>query len=126
MTPAKKPPPPWLDLTTPRSDRARTQQCPRCRSPVLRALVGHVAGLDIRADPLPLDPAAELAAMLAGRLTFCLNLRAWAPPRLLTRGHEHIAAGRCAHTVIAEHQCATRQTPEMPPPAPAAETGQLF
>jgi hypothetical protein len=111
MSTAKKPPPPWLDISEPQSDRARIQRCPRCRHPVIRALVGRVAALDSRADPEPLDLRTELAARLAGRQTWCLRINRWGPPRLLDRGAEHIAAGRCDHTVVAAHLCRPRSAP---------------
>lgn len=105
MTVAKKPPPPWLDLSVPRSDRARLQPCPRCRQPVIRALIGNPCGLDTRTDPTPLNPTAELRARLNGHQTYCLRIRPWAPTRLLTRSPEHITAGTCTHLVLAEHHC---------------------
>ena len=110
MTAAKKPPP-WLDLSTPLTDRARLQLCPRCRQPILRALVGQIAGLDTRADPKPLTPLEELATRLQGRWTYCLRLHPMLQPRLLNRGPEHIRAGRCTHLVVADHHCTRRPAP---------------
>ena len=107
----KKPPPSWIDLSTPLTDRARTQLCPRCRQPILRALVGHVAALDTRADPKPLTPIEELAARLQGRWTYCLRTHPALPPRLLRRGPEHIRAGRCTHLVVADHYCTRKPAP---------------
>lgn len=112
MSASKKKPPPWLDTSEPQNDRTRVQRCPRCHHPVLRALVGRVAALDIRADPTPLDLHTELAARLAGRQSWCLAISKWAPPRLLNRGAEHIAGGLCTHIVVASHIC----TPHPPPP----------
>lgn len=119
MTPAKKPAPPWLDLSQPLSDKPRTQLCPRCRQPVLRALVGVVAAVDVRADPYPLSLRQEITARLEGRLTYCLRLHRLLKPRLIHRGPEHIRAGRCTHIVVADHHCtnSTRATaPQQPAP----------
>ena len=108
MTVAKrKPAPPWLDLSQPMSDKPRTQLCPRCRAPILRALVGKTAAVDVRADPKALDLQQELAARLEGRLTYCLRLHPVLKPRLIHRGPEHIRAGRCTHLVVADHHCTT-------------------
>lgn len=120
----RKPPPAWLDLSSPLNDRPRTQLCPWCQQPILRALVGHVAALDVRADPKPLNPEQELTARLAGRLTYCLRLHPILRPRLITRGPDHIRAGRCTHIVIADHQC-TRK-PDQPEPASTQEHDRLF
>lgn len=103
--PPKKKAPAWLADRNPVSDRARIQKCPRCQQPVIRALVGHIAALDIRADPRPIGPAEEIAERLAGRLTFCLAIRPHLPPRLLDRHRWHIAAGACTHTVHRMHHC---------------------
>ncbi|MEV7364295.1 hypothetical protein [Streptomyces sp. NPDC091299] len=124
MTAAKKPPP-WLDLSTPLTDRARTQLCPRCRQPILRALVGHVAALDVRADPIALNPAQELAARLQGRTTYCLRIHPALKPRLIDRGPEHIRSGRCRHLVVADHHCTRTPAPAEPHTA-TTDTDQLF
>lgn len=108
MTAPRKPPP-WLDLSEPRSDRAREQRCPRCKRPVIRALVGRVAALDVRADPTPLDPLAEIRARLDGRTTWCLVRRPHTEPRLWWRDVEHIRAGHCTHEVLADHRCPDRR-----------------
>lgn len=133
MTAAKKkPPPPWLDLSQPLSDRPRAQQCSRCRAPILFALVGNPCGLNVRADPYPLNPAQELAARLQGRLTYCLRLHPYLPPRLLNRSALHIAGGNCTHVVVADHYCARPATapdftalPNPPPIARAAPVRPL-
>lgn len=104
-------PPPWIDLSTPLTDRARTQLCPRCRQPILRALVGHVAALDVRADPQPLNTVEELKARLQGRWTYCLRVHPVLPARLLHRGPEHIRGGRCTHLVVADHHCTRKPAP---------------
>ncbi|WP_331445828.1 hypothetical protein [Streptomyces xanthochromogenes] len=87
------------------SDRPRLRRCPWCHAPVLTALVGNPCGLNVRADPVPLGLADELRARLEGRFSYCLRLHPYLPPRLIRRGPEHIAAGRCTHLVVADHQC---------------------
>lgn len=101
----KAPPPAWLDLSQPLNDHVRTQRCPRCHAPTLRALVGNPCGLNVRADPKPLDIPAEIAMRLAGCSTYCLKVSRWAPPRLINREPTHIASGNCRHPVVADHQC---------------------
>lgn len=122
MNAAKRKPPGWLDTSQPLNDRARTQLCPRCRQPVLRALVGQTAALDVRADPYPLKPEQELAARLQGRTTYCLRMRPYSPARITDRSPEHIRAGRCPHLVIADHHCTRKPAPAEPRTA----TDQLF
>lgn len=120
----RKPPPSWLDLSIPTSDRPRPQLCPWCRTPILRALVGAVAAVQVRADPKPLDLHQELAARLQGRFTYCLRLHHFLQPRLIHRGAEHIRAGRCTHIVVADH-CCTRK-PGQPETASTSEPDRLF
>jgi hypothetical protein len=124
MTGAQRKPPPWIDLSTPLTDKPRTQLCPRCRQPILRALVGRVLALDVRADPKPLNPREELAARLQGRTTYCLRIHPHLPPRLLNRGPEHIRAGRCTHLVVADHHCT--RTPAPAEPHTATTPDRLF
>lgn len=111
MPGAKRNAPSWVDTTSPQSDKPRTGQCPWCGQPILRALVGHVAALQVRADPFPLNVQQELAARLQGRMTYCLRLHRILPPRLLNRGPEHIRSGRCEHLVVADHRCPQSGTP---------------
>lgn len=123
MNAPRRTPPQWLDTSLPLSDRPRTQQCPRCRRPILRALVGNPCGLDVKADPYPLDIRAELAARLAGRFSYCLRLHPWLPARLVHRGPEHTASGRCTHIVVADHICDARGSST---PVTLPEHDQLF
>lgn len=122
MTAPKRKPPSWLDTSQPLNDRARTQLCPRCQQPVLRALVGRTAALDVRADPIALDARKELEARLQGRTTYCLRVTPHLPARITDRGPEHIRAGRCTHLVIADHHCTRKPAPAEPHTA----TDQLF
>lgn len=100
--------PAWLANRNPTSDRARTETCRGCGAPIIRALVGHIGAIDVRADPRPIGPAEEIAARLADRWTYCLSIRPHLPPRLLDRTRWHIAGGRCTHIVVAAHYCPGR------------------
>lgn len=91
-------------------DRPQAEPCPRCGAPVLRALVGNLMPLDVRADPMPIRLDQEAALRAQGRLTWCLIKSPVLPSRLIWREREHIEAGRCTHAVVADHQCP-------PPPA---------
>lgn len=109
-------------MTTPRL-RAQLHTCGHCHALVILALDAPTAALTIRADPLPLDAHAELAARLAGRTTY----------DLIPAGHHHEIAERDQyrirhrhHPVLAAHQCpgpipATAHSPSAEPPA----AGQL-
>lgn len=105
---AKKRPPAWLADKNPTTDHARLARCRSCGAQVIRALVGSFAAVDVRADPAPLDPLAEIAARLSGRLTYCLSIRPHLKPRLLGRDPWHIAGGRCTHYVVTDHRCPGR------------------
>jgi hypothetical protein len=88
------------------AETPHTGPCPRCGADIITARTpDRVAAVDVRADPTPLDPAAELLARLDGRLTWCLVRGEHAPDRIRWRGTDHITAGRCTHTVIADHRC---------------------
>ncbi|MCG6499427.1 hypothetical protein [Kitasatospora sp. A2-31] len=101
--------PAWLADRNPTSDRARVEQCRTCQQPVIRALVGRIGAIDIRVDPAPVGHVEEIAARLAGRWTYCLQIRPHLPARLLDRHQWHIAGGRCTHLVLAQHDCPGRR-----------------
>lgn len=76
--------------------------CPRCGQQVLDA---HSDGLHIRADAQPLDPQAELAALLDGRLTYDMQpLGLPRKPYLMYRDAFRIGAER-KWTVVGSHKC---------------------
>lgn len=108
--------PAWLADRNPTTDRVSVQRCRTCGQRVIRALVGRIGAIDVRADPELVGPAEEIAARLAGRWTYCLSIRPHLPPRLLDRHQWHIASGRCTHTVVAQHHCPGR------PAEPTQET----
>ncbi|MET9517009.1 hypothetical protein [Streptomyces sp. NPDC002994] len=95
------------------ADHARDTTCPRCGAPILTARAGRIAALDVTADPQPLDTAAEILALLEGRLTWHLVEGALGTRRITWRGTTHIRAGPARHPVLRDHHC---------PPQPVQET----
>lgn len=103
---ARRPKPTPADHAQASAEQPRLRPCPRCGADTLTARTpDRAAAIDVRADPTPLDPVAEILARLAGHLTWCLVDREHIAARIRWRTNEHIAAGRCTHTVIADHQC---------------------
>jgi hypothetical protein len=83
----------------------RIEPCPRCTAPVIRARTpDRVLAVDVTADPLPLDPVGELAALAARRRTWCLVIRRYLPARIRWRDQWHMRT--CTHLVVADHRCA--------------------
>ncbi|MFJ8110458.1 hypothetical protein [Streptomyces sp. NPDC096132] len=106
MTAPRWPKPTAADHAQASAEQVREQPCPRCGAPTLTARTpDRVCAVDVRANPTPLDPTAEILARLAGRLTWCLTGGANIPARIRWRDRWHIAAGACTHTVIADHHC---------------------
>ncbi len=76
--------------------------CPRCGAQVLDATSD---GLPTRADAQPLDPQAELAALMSGQLTYDVQpLGLPRRPYLHYRDAFRIQAER-KWTVVATHKC---------------------
>lgn len=92
--------PSWLPERPTR--KARLTACAHCRAAVIRALDSHIAALDVRLDPLPLDIRAELAARISGRLTYDL-LPAGFHKEIEYRDEKRIR--KREFTVLAEHRC---------------------
>lgn len=86
-------------------DQPKQERCPRCGAPILRALVGNLMALDVRADPTPIRLGQVAALRAQGRLTWCLTQSPVLPSRLLWRDPEHARSGKCSHAVLADHQC---------------------
>lgn len=85
--------------------------CPRCGRHMLS---GFSEGCWVRADPAPLDPAQELAAIQAGRSTYDLQpLGLPRRPYLWHRTSFRILGAR-KWMVLAEHVCPPG--PHFPPP----------
>ena len=94
------------------ADHAHPGTCPRCGALVLRARAGRVAALDVVADVEPIDTAAEILALLEGRLTWHLVIGALGTRRITWRDTTQIRAGPSKHPVLADHVC---------PPIPVQE-----
>lgn len=76
------------------------KQCPRCRRPLL---TGLAEGLHAYVDVSPLSPAAEAAAVLAGRQTYTLRRSG-----LIHRDAYRRADPTLASPVLAQHDCPRR------------------
>jgi ribosomal protein S27AE len=101
-----RPRPTVADHADASAQTVRTRPCPRCGADTLTARTpDRVCAVDVRADPTPLDLTAEILARLDGRLTWCLTDGDHIPAHIRWRDRWHIAAGRCTHTVIADHHC---------------------
>lgn len=98
------------------SIRARLDTCPHCHAAIIVGLDGHLAALAVRADPLPLDPHGELAARLAGRMTYDL-VRTSGRQELSPRDYD---LTHRPHPVVAAHTC-PGPVPATAIPAPAPE-----
>ena len=84
------------------STRPQLASCPRCGAAILRAMTAPPMAWEVRADPVPLDLAAEILALLAGRYTYDLATFAmrpeliWRDPcRILRRDWPVLATHRC-------------------------------
>jgi hypothetical protein len=58
--------------------QAKAAECRRCGVAIMRGLDGDALARAVAVDVAPLSPAGELAALVAGRLTYAL---AWVPGR---------------------------------------------
>jgi hypothetical protein len=80
------------------STTATNRRCPRCKAKVV---AGYSEGVFVQCDPGQLDQAAELAVLLADRVTYEVL-----PPReLVMRGALHLARPQRRYPVLAEHDC---------------------
>ncbi|WP_152471670.1 hypothetical protein [Nocardiopsis gilva] len=82
--------------------RAQLDVCARCRAVVVLALDAPLAALTVRLDPVSLDPAQELHARLAGRLTYDL-FPAGQHQEVAERDQFRIRQRH--HHVLAAHEC---------------------
>ncbi|MFF8901705.1 hypothetical protein ACF082_29970 [Streptomyces lydicus] len=94
-----------------------TTQCPACRAPILRQLVGHRAALTVTADLTPLTPAEQATARTPNRLIWCLVQRPHTPARLRWIDPTHPAD--CPQPHVAEHTCTGPRPTAAVPPQPA-------
>jgi len=97
--------------------KAKARECRHCRSWILTGLDADLAAIEVQADPHPLSPDGEVAALLDDRHTYDLEEH-----RLYRRYHWNIA-GRPAgerHRVLADHRCGApipaswQQPPRLP------------
>lgn len=72
--------------------RAQLGVCPRCRALMI---TGHSEGLPARVEPWPVNLAAEVAAILGGRLTY-----SWCHDRRLVQRPPALA-----RRVLVGHRC---------------------
>ncbi|MFD6025671.1 hypothetical protein [Streptomyces griseoluteus] len=87
----------------------RRRACPGCGADILTARTpDRVLAVDVRADPAPLTPAAELLARQTGRLTWCLTGGPHTAARIRWRDRWHLP--HCTHQVVADHHCQPRPT----------------
>lgn len=97
--------PAWLGPPTP-STHARLSGCIRCDALVVRALDAPILGFEVSLDPVPLDVAAEISALLSGQRTY----------DLIRTARHHILNHRAVwdmtpdrkHIVLAQHRCPGR------------------
>lgn len=80
--------------------------CPRCHHLVL---VGLAEGETARVDPVELDQAAEVIALLSGRTTYTFT-----PAAELVRRDASRITGGLNGVILAQHEC-TRAEPVNPP-----------
>lgn len=78
--------------------------CRRCGAPLLAALDGPIASIPVRCDPVVLTPPDELAALLAGRMTYELIPSGTTAQRIRWRSPE-VIRGATGYPVFAEHVC---------------------
>ena len=76
--------------------------CDRCHQIVL---VGIAEALPVRLDPNPLDQTAEVAALIAGRMTWQMNRRREVWWRSAAKIAAHPAGDHLEYAVFADHDC---------------------
>lgn len=89
--------------------------CPRCHQ---LTLTGIAEGLSARVDLAPINPAGEIAELLAGRWTYTLSRTG-----LVHRDAHRIAAGTLRGPTLTTHRCRQQRPAEhlaVTPDIPAA------
>lgn len=86
------------------STPATPAQCPRCAGGLVVAMV---EGITVRVDPIPVTAAGELAARIAGRLSYELRRGL-----LLERDEYRIRGGRIEGPILIAHKCGMVIAPE--------------
>jgi hypothetical protein len=96
--------PAWLEAAVGDVWRsARLRRCARCQAPILAGLDATMAAVAVRADPTPLTPLGEAAALLGGRATF--DLSDVAGRKELTYRYCDQISGLRRYPVLAAHEC---------------------
>ena len=95
----------------------KAARCPTCHQPVLTGLDQNTCAIRATVDFTPLDPAGELAALLAGRRTYTLDLQPGGNPKLTRRTPADIRRP-IKHwmkaDIVPTHQCNTPPLPTIP------------
>lgn len=86
-----------------RNDLAKAGTCKKCGAPVLRALAGRVAALEVVADAEPISAKAEAAVLDDSLMTWCLTSPKPFPSRILWRTRWHRKS--CEHSIVRDHRC---------------------
>jgi hypothetical protein len=76
--------------------------CDRCHQIVL---AGIAEALPVRLDPTPLDQTSEVAALIAGRMTWQMNRRREVWWRSSSKIAAHPAGDHLEYAVFADHDC---------------------
>lgn len=95
----------------------KATRCPTCKTPILAGLDGDTCAIRATVDFTPLDPAGELAALLAGRRTYRLDLQPGGNPKLTRRTPADIRRP-IKHwmkaDIVPAHQCSAPPLPTIP------------
>lgn len=100
---------------------ASRHRCPTCRAQVLSAVDGDLCASSVTVDPTPLDPEAELACKLSGRLTYRLRIRG-GRAQIDDRDPVWTGPAPADATILPEHRCGARFPGNIEHLLPAART----
>jgi hypothetical protein len=86
----------------PLTEAFKPTTCNRCHQIVL---AGIAEALPVRLDPNPLDQTSEVAALIAGRMTWQMNRRREVWWRSSSKIAEHPAGDHRDYAVFTDHDC---------------------
>lgn len=95
----------------------KATHCPSCKTPILAGLDQDTCAIRATVDWTPLNPAGELAALLAGRRTYRLDLQPGGNPKLTRRTPADIRRPIkkwMRADIVPAHQCNTPPLPTIP------------